>query len=452
MAIFSRRAIQRMLNENAAFLSEKQLEKHVSTLNRNDFYSLDTEWEVAVLNAFSKIGTVTHEPDLPGTKKKPDLVFAPLTDPTASLIADVAVVSDDGFEEDIPVLNFEIELAERIKRAGLQRNFFSCIVGIFPHKPLDDARRPMLPNRGEFPREIFNTPFKNFLNRVKRNPDVTHQHRILTAKTHILITYDPKRIGFRVSCPSYTQAWSKKQNPLYYALRKKSKDQLKKIPYTGPKGIIVCDGGCDLFFRPGHSLANHFDYNVDDIVKGFLRQSTSIAFVLVVSSVWNEFYERHIKEAQRVQVKPFCNRSFHLSPPAIKSSLLELEKHFPIPIHTAGDARRNMGRGFDYMKSLATNVTGVCEMGATRIKVSARDVLRVLAGEVNPDELSDPEGRNTNQNQKFNYFKRFVDERFRIIGVGLEETPYDDDNIVIEFDSFDPAFSPFVNPKTKPHK
>jgi hypothetical protein len=108
MAIFSRRMIQRMLNENAAFLSEKQLDRLVSTLNRNDFYSLDTEWEVAVLNAFNKIGTITHEPDLPGTAKRPDLVFAPFTDSTVSFIADVAVVSDDGFEEDIPVLNFEI--------------------------------------------------------------------------------------------------------------------------------------------------------------------------------------------------------------------------------------------------------------------------------------------------------------------------------------------------------
>jgi hypothetical protein len=310
----------------------------------------------------------------------------------------------------------------------------------------------MLPRREDFPSEIFNAQFRNFLNGIKRNPDVAQQHRVLTAKTHILITYDPKRLGYTVSCPSYTQAWSKTQNPLYNALRKKAKDQLKKIPYTGLKGIIVCDGGCDLFFRPGNSTIDHFDYNVNDIVKEFLRQNTSIAFVLVVSSVWNEFYERHAKGARRVQVKPFCNRSFHLSPVVIKSSLLELEKQFPIPIHTARDARRNMRRGFDYMKSLATNVTGICEMGATRIKVSARDVLRVLAGEVNPDELSDPEGRNTNQNQKFNYLKRFLDERFRIVGISLEETPYDDDNIVIEFDSFDPAFSAFINPKAKPHK
>src|SRR5689334_18276136 len=147
MAIFSRRMIQRMLNENAAFLSEKQLDRLVSTLNRNDFYSLDVEWEVAVLNAFSKIGTVTHEPHLPDTDKRPDLVFVPFTDSTASFIADVTMVSDEGFEKDVPVLTFEIELGERIEAAGLQKSSFSCIVEAFPHKPFDDVRRPMLPKR-----------------------------------------------------------------------------------------------------------------------------------------------------------------------------------------------------------------------------------------------------------------------------------------------------------------
>lgn len=452
MAIFSRRAIQRMLNENAAFLSEKQLERHVSALNRNNFQSLDVEWEVAVLNAFSKIGTVTHEPDLPGTTKKPDLLFAPFTDSTAPFIADVTTVSDEGFEKDIPLLAFEIELGERIKKAGLQRSPFSCSVRAFPHKPFDDIRRPMLPKREEFPDEIFNAAFRNFLEGVRRNPGIAQQHQILTAKTNILITYDPKQMSSTFSCPIYTQAWSKTHNPVYKALRKKAKGQLKKIPHTGPKGIIVCDGSCDLFFRPGHSTIDHFDYNIDDVVREFPRQNKSIAFVLIISSVWNEIYERIVRDARRVQVKIFCNSSFHLLPPAIKSSLLELENHFPTSIHTADRARGRIRRGFDYMKSLADNVTGACEVATTRIKVSARDVLRALAGEVNPDELSDPEGRNTNQNQRFNYFKRFSDKRFPIVGVSLEETPYDDDNLVIEFDSSDPAFSPFINPKAKPDK
>jgi hypothetical protein len=65
MAIFSRRIIQEMIDENAAFLTEKQLDQHVSRLNRKntkDFGSLDAEWEVLMLNIFGKIGKGSMSP------------------------------------------------------------------------------------------------------------------------------------------------------------------------------------------------------------------------------------------------------------------------------------------------------------------------------------------------------------------------------------------------------
>jgi hypothetical protein len=64
MAIFSRRTLQRLINENASFLTTKQLKKHVDSLNNADEHSLGAEWEVVLLNCFSKAGTVTHEPKL----------------------------------------------------------------------------------------------------------------------------------------------------------------------------------------------------------------------------------------------------------------------------------------------------------------------------------------------------------------------------------------------------
>jgi hypothetical protein len=62
MAIFSRRAIQRMLDENSRWARLEDIQKHVDWLNdsdRQDF--LAAEWEVAVLNAFSKLGELQHE-------------------------------------------------------------------------------------------------------------------------------------------------------------------------------------------------------------------------------------------------------------------------------------------------------------------------------------------------------------------------------------------------------
>jgi hypothetical protein len=455
MAISSRRTIQRMLNENAAFLSEKQLEKHVSALNRNNFQSLDAEWEVAVLNAFSKIGTVIHELELPDTTKNLDLLFTPLNDSTACFVADVTTVSDEGLEMNTPVRTFAAELSERIKKAGLERRFFNYAIGAFPRKSPDDKVRLMLPKRGEFLTEIFNSAFTAFLKEIKRNPDEARRCPILTAKTNVLIAYNPKQTGSGYSYLSYTQAWSKTQNPVYNALKQKAQGQFKEITYAGPKGIIICDGGCGLFSTSANNPAiGDFVYNAGDIAKDFLRQNESIAFVLLVSSIWNETYRWPAREgwSHRIQVKLLCNSSFHLLPPAIRSNLLEVEKHFPPPINIASGARENIRHRFNSKRASANNITGVCEMGATRIKVSTRDVLRVLAGEVNPDELFDFGDRNANQNQGFNYFKQLFDKRFRIASVSLEETPYDDDYLVLEFDGPDPALSPFINLKTKPDK
>jgi len=116
MAIFSRRTVDRMLRENAAFLTEEQLDQHVARLNTKGFQSLDAEWEVAVLNACSKLGRVQHEPLLDGTSKL-DLLFT--TKDGSKFLADITTVSDEGLEEKEPVEAFNIELKKRLKRAGL---------------------------------------------------------------------------------------------------------------------------------------------------------------------------------------------------------------------------------------------------------------------------------------------------------------------------------------------
>lgn len=96
MAIFSRRTVQRMLTENAQFLTKEQLGQHVSRLNGKGFQTLDAEWEVAVLNALSKLGKIEHEPVLEGTANL-DLLFTHHTG--SSFLTDVVSVSDEGYEE-----------------------------------------------------------------------------------------------------------------------------------------------------------------------------------------------------------------------------------------------------------------------------------------------------------------------------------------------------------------
>jgi hypothetical protein len=164
MAIFSRRTIDKMISENAAFLTKKQLDTHVSKLDReDDFQSLATEWEMSVLNAFSKLGHLVHEPSLEGPSQI-DLLFT--HDDGSTFLADITAVSDEGFEEDNPVKAFEIELRKRLKKANLLYKGWVLDIGEIP-TGYGERRKPALPPRGEFYKEIFNSTFKEFLRGVK---------------------------------------------------------------------------------------------------------------------------------------------------------------------------------------------------------------------------------------------------------------------------------------------
>lgn len=153
MAIFSRRTIDRMLRENAAFLTKEQLGQHVARLNTKGFQSLNAEWEVAVLNACSKLGRVEHEPLLNGTSKL-DLLFT--TKGGSRFLADITTVSDEGLEEREPVEAFNIELKQRLRRAGLLFHGWTLSIGTHPAS-YGERSKPAIPSRNDFATEVFNS-------------------------------------------------------------------------------------------------------------------------------------------------------------------------------------------------------------------------------------------------------------------------------------------------------
>jgi hypothetical protein len=211
VAIFSRRTIQQMINENAAFLTEEQIDIQISRLDGNGFDSIATEWEVVVLNVFSKIGHVEHEPDL-GTSAELDILFTHHAD-QSQFVADITAISDEGYEEETPLKAFEIEFWRHIKHAGLALNGFGYSVEA--HPLIDAKTKLMLPKREHFSEEIFNKQFKTFLREVKQNPDEARSHHISTNKTNIVITYDPEKNGSWGASYVYTLATSKTKNTLY---------------------------------------------------------------------------------------------------------------------------------------------------------------------------------------------------------------------------------------------
>ena len=92
MAIFSRRTLQRLIDENATFMRKDQLEKHKRKLNEAD---LSFEWEVVLLNVFSKLGKVIHEPVFENCSRKIDILFSTKIKDEIEFLTDITTISTD---------------------------------------------------------------------------------------------------------------------------------------------------------------------------------------------------------------------------------------------------------------------------------------------------------------------------------------------------------------------
>ena len=121
MAIFPRRILQRMINENAEFLSEGQTKRHVRQANRMPKeQTLAYEWEVVLLNALGKVGKVVHEKGFGGSSKA-DIHLESFDNPEANFVADITAISDKGMDARKPLRgSFErvIQAGERCWPSG----------------------------------------------------------------------------------------------------------------------------------------------------------------------------------------------------------------------------------------------------------------------------------------------------------------------------------------------
>lgn len=445
MAIFSRRTLQRMIDENAAFLTVEQIDNLISRLESNSFQSIATEWEVVVLNVFSKIGRVEHEPNL-GTSRNIDLRFTHHED-QSQFVADITTVSDEGYEKETPLKAFEIEFWRHIKHAGLAFTGFGYSVEAHPQT--EAKTKLMLPEKKHFYEKIFNKQFKSFLREVKQNLGETRSYHALTDKTNIIITYDPERKGSWAEGYVYTLATSKTQNPLYNALREKKQKQLGQIEFSGPKGIIVCDGGSHMF-NARASGKYHPYFNAAEAINEFLRQYQSIDFVVMISVISaNRGLARSNakRPLRRVKVEIFPNKSFGTLSNKLKNSLSELVEYFPEPFNTPGGGRETIRQGFRPKKPQPFREC-LC-VSDSEIRLCANNLFALLEGAVTQDrffELSRFKDCYFGSTHVFNPFEHFHRLKKRIVEIRVEEE-HDSTYLVFKFDGPDPAISNFINPK-----
>jgi hypothetical protein len=219
MALFARRRLYRVLDENAAFLSTKQVETACGLLNSWRDEYLSTEWEQVILNAASKFGSVAHEPDRNG-RRTPDLLFK-AHDQSVEFVADIATASDKGINKDNPTEAFHEEFIRHLAKADLLHGGFDTQFEHYPnpmYRGSGQKVRLKLPPRGDFTDKIFNSDFRAFLRRVKAEPEKAHQFDAVGPDVGVHIKYARSKTGFSTSGHmSYTGANVIDKNPIYNA-------------------------------------------------------------------------------------------------------------------------------------------------------------------------------------------------------------------------------------------
>jgi hypothetical protein len=444
MAIFIRRVIQRCLDESAEFASPEALRDWVARLNTvSDDYAA-TEWEVALLWAFSRFGNVLHEPE--HGESRIDLFFES-RDRVLGFAADIVAISDKGLHEKNPIDHFRDELWKRVYKAKIQTGGFFFKVEEeqpIPHRGTKRKRRLMLPPANQFSTYIFNADFDTFLELIRKEPHIQRDHYSHHPSPAVAVTiqYLPGRGGVGMaSYGTYTSTTVKDDNPLFNALRRKAA-QLKKSAWAGIRGVVVCDGGSRMF----NEMANWATFNMTEVIREFFRKYHSVDFVVILG-IKDEslFYGK--KSRHRVEPKIFVRSTDAGWVP-------KLESLVPQVTNTLPSIQQSPENAINQMKWNRSTIhtqpyLGGSTMDEHRIQMSARELLDLLAGRLDQKRFA----QNHIAGGGKSIFSVFQAKGKMITGARLERCPdEDDDLLILEFGAADPAVSPFRVPKSSAAK
>jgi hypothetical protein len=428
--------VQRRLDELRVTLYEDAISKLAARLNRPGKDRLAAMWEVAILHALSKLGDLGNEVTL-ASGRRPDVVFA---NGGLTFTADITTVSDDGLDEQNPYEELR-KLIEACKiRLGLKIGGMDLRVGSRREQTARGTRTVLrLPDRrrlSEFVRDQIEPRLRQ---QIDEGKEVLHVG-IEDAHVTIQVTVDPRKSPYSSgSYAAYDAPTIKDRNPLYNALRSKA-GQVRGA--SGLLGVIVGDGDSRAFTDQQN---NWSDVSARAIVDEFLRQYASVHFVLLLSvreerTGWSPVnppirrLHGQLVVSRTTAVPAELEQLFH-------RMMAEMPQPVAMPINAALRSRE-AGYGLGHH--------GGSQMSDRRIKLSAREVLEVLAGRRTVQEMNAshdwhaaadrPQART-----KPNFFERCLQEGRLPSSITVIKTDENDsdDWIEVEFGDPDPAIRPF---------
>lgn len=236
---------------------------------------------------------------------------------------------------------------------------------------------------------------------------------------------------------SYTSTTVKDDNPLFNALKSKAA-QLKKSGYEGIRGVIVCDRGSRMFTE----MSNWATFSTDEVIRDFLRQYGSVAFVVTIG-----IRARHLGRGQIHD--DFDLRLFLRNADSTKQWASDLEGVLQQVIRSLPRMYQTPENAMNSMKwNRSTTETrlylGGCEMRGNEIRISARTLLDLLIGKLDQKRFAQHHALGSGD-----IFSNFQAHGMMIKRAEVERRPDEDDDwVVLEFGPDDPAVSNFRLPKS----
>ena len=431
-------------------------------------------WEAVIVSAFAELGDTKYEKKI-SNGKKPDIFFF---NKGVSLLADVVTVSDDQQHKKNPVEDFSTIIMNMWKESGLQKGSLSWRVegvdlkqeravsktpGCWGPFHLSSRLRPI--NRGSLKRlalppanhlskylheKVY--PFFQELQMFPDRPtrlDIDEEYN-QEITVRFSLSYTPRGSGLCGSYPSYTTITDIEGHVLWRRLSDKI-EQFSLAKEELPRVLFVCDGGCAALHESSVSGPN--EYRCEEMLDHFWKRP-----VFSEDQRWSWMVEKSISGVVVLPIVPINDmagfpdrRGFMLKPKLysnphscfpLDEATVELLKKvvltLPVPVESPSDVMRAIRAN-----KIPSRRLGVFAMSHNSIEMSGVELLRILSGELSLQEFC------RNNNLQSNPFKDALMRFQAIKSVKVEPvSDRDDDKIIIEFSSHDPALGPFIVPES----
>lgn len=432
--IFTRRSLQLRLDALRAALGDAEVDALAARLNRPGKDRMAAMWEVVVFHALTQIGDLTLEQAL-ASGRRPDVHF---TGSGLNLVADVRAVSDDGLDEQNPYYELSQAIEAAKTKLGLPIGGLDLQIHARTEQTSRGERRTLrLPERARIPDFV----------RTEITPRLREQ--MAAGQSVLTLSFDDDRIGIDLTIDPARSPYStggfaaydvptiKTRNPLYNALKAKAA-QIRGG--DGLTGVIVGDADCRAL-RPRRYRQG--DLTGPDIAAEFLRQNSSVGFVLLLtveedSQHWPRLDRPVRRIAPVLIVQPGAPWA-----PALDALVGEIVPAMPTPYRTAvNGALRAREAEYDIGHH------GGYQMSGRTLRISAREVMETLAGRRTladggakyPAAIPQDADAPARQMVERQLREGRLPTRIEVIPGGTDE---EDDLIEFTFGDPDPAISPF---------